>query len=159
MFQYHGKMKYGNQPTACPPTIVFTQKTGASFTVLITPTRPAKKDTPKKTAEQIRELVRQAAESVKLQAVEETIDLFEFKGTSGLGYNFFATDRAPKQGEHRYITQGMLGVGELLLTFTILTNEGQQAIVTQALSMLTTSKRPADTVSFEQTTIQIPCSI
>jgi hypothetical protein len=49
---------------------------------------------------------------------------------------FSATDRAPKPGEYKFMTQGMLQVGELSVTFTILTNEGQELVIKQALDAL-----------------------
>jgi hypothetical protein len=46
------------------------------------------------------------------------------------------TDREPPPGEFRYMTQGALQVGMLIVWFTILTNDGQAAEVDRALSML-----------------------
>ena len=60
----------------------------------------------------------------------------EFSGRSGPGYCFSATDRAPQPGEYKYLTQGIVRVGELSVTFTILTNDGQEAVVKQALEAL-----------------------
>ena len=57
-------------------------------------------------------------------------------GASGPGYYFTATDRAPKAGEYKYLLQGMVKVSELVVTFTILTNAGQEPIAHQALSMI-----------------------
>ena len=44
--------------------------------------------------------------------------------------------KAPKPGEYKYMTQGMLVVRELAVSFTILTNDGQQQVVQDALTML-----------------------
>ena len=52
---------------------------------------------------------------------------------------FFSTDRAPKPDEYKYMTQGMILVGDIALTFTILTNDGQEIVITNALSMLKSS--------------------
>jgi hypothetical protein len=60
----------------------------------------------------------------------------EFQGRSGPGFYFSATDRAPKPGEYKFLTQGIVRVGELSVTFTILTNDGQEAVVKQALEAL-----------------------
>jgi hypothetical protein len=46
------------------------------------------------------------------------------------------TDHAPKPGEYKHMTQGILPVGILMLPFTVYTNDGQQDIVTEALTML-----------------------
>ena len=49
----------------------------------------------------------------------------ESKGKTGLGYYFSITDEAPsiKAGEYRYMTQGGIPVGNLLVMFTIFSNE------------------------------------
>ena len=88
----------------------------------------------------LRELETKAAERIKHQAVEKTIPLKEIRGTEGKGFYYFATDRAPKPGEYKYLNQGKLLVGELIVIFTILTNDGQEAVVSSALEMLKTAR-------------------
>jgi hypothetical protein len=41
----------------------------------------------------------------------------DLKGVTGLGFYFFATDRAPGPGEYKYLTQGIVRVGEISLAF------------------------------------------
>lgn len=91
---------------------------------------------PSPNAERIRTQVKRAAEHARPQAVEHDINLKELKGASGIGYYFFATDRAPKPDEYKYMTQGMILVGDIALAFTILTNDGQDNVIADALSML-----------------------
>jgi hypothetical protein len=55
------------------------------------------------------------------------------RGESGMGYYFSATDRAPKPGEFKYLTQGILHIGELVASFTILSNDGGEANASDAL--------------------------
>ncbi|HEY7676568.1 MAG TPA: hypothetical protein VIG69_05830, partial [Candidatus Methylomirabilis sp.] len=69
-----------------------------------------------------------------------TIEVRELQGVAARGYYFSATDRAPKPGEYKFMTQGMLRVGSLLVTFTILTNDGQGNIVADALAMLRSAR-------------------
>lgn len=89
--------------------------------------------------EEMKSSVERAADGASQQAVEKTIPIRELKGSSGKGYYFSATDKAPKPDEFKYLTQGMLGVGDLAVTFTILTNDGQDAVVKEALSMLSSA--------------------
>ena len=91
---------------------------------------------PRSTADEMRRDVERAAERAKPQAVEKTIEVKELSGSSSLGYYFSATDRAPAPGEYKYLTQGMIRVGGLVVTFTILTNDGQAAIVADAVAMI-----------------------
>jgi len=88
------------------------------------------------TKEEILIAIQNAATWAEGQAVEEEFLFHEIKGTDGSGYYFMATDRAPKEGEFKYMTQGTLCVGELQLAFTILTNEGQDDVIALAVSML-----------------------
>ena len=126
-------------PNRLPPTIVFKPSSGPAFGVLMTPIWPAKEGIPSASAEAIRQQVQQAAEHARSQAVEKTLEVLELKGLSGLGYYFSATDRAPKPGEYKYMTQGILKVSGLTVTFTILTNEGQDQVVQEALAMMKTA--------------------
>ena len=123
-------------PNRLPPTIVFKQRAGKPFDVLMTPIWPPKKDTSPLSAERMRQQVEQVLEHAKPQAVEKMIEVRELRGPVNLGYYFSATDRAPGPGEYKYMTQGMTRVGDLLVTFTILTNDGQGDIVNDALTML-----------------------
>lgn len=123
-------------PRGLPPTIVFTPTTGASFQILLTPIFSVHEGMTLPTPSQLRMNVERAAENAKGQALEKTILVEELKGPSAIGYYFSATDRAPRPGEYKYMTQGMLRVGELAPTFTVLSNDGAGNIVAQSLSML-----------------------
>jgi hypothetical protein len=124
-----------------PPTIVFTPREGASFQVLLTPIRRPRPDMPLATPEQVRASVQRAADDAKSQAVEGTLPLAEIEGASGTGYYFSATDKAPAQGDYKYLTEGMVQVADLTLAFTILTNDGQQQAKATALDMVKSATR------------------
>jgi len=125
------------------PTIVFTPTAGAPFGVVVTPIWPTALDAPDPNYEALRKLVRDTAEEVKAQTVQQTIEVLEFQGASGVGYYFSVTDRAPKLGGFRHLTQGLLPVGILTVAFAIYTNDGQQDIVTHALTMLKSANHAA----------------
>jgi len=117
-------------------TIIFTPTSGAPFGVVLNPLWPTEKDAPKPDREALQGLMQRAAEQVSSLVAEKTIEIVEFEGTAGVGYYFSVTDPAPKPGDYKHMTQGILPVGVLLLPFTIYTNDGQQDIVTDALTML-----------------------
>jgi len=123
-------------PHGLPPTIVFKPGIGKPFEILITPIWPASKEKQPMSSEKLKQLVQQEAERAKSQAVEKTVPTQELRGSSGMGYYFSVTDRAPGPEEYKFMTQGMIRVGNLTVTFTILTNDGQEKVVTDALSML-----------------------
>lgn len=126
-----------------PPTITFTPETGAPFKILVTPLWSAQPDAKMPTADELKAKVqlRGAADEVAKQAVEKTIEVKPLKGPTNTGYYFAATDRAPKPGEFKFLNQGMVVVADLLVTFTIFTNDGQDAVVTAALSMLSAAEK------------------
>jgi hypothetical protein len=123
-------------PNRLPPTIKFHPKAGSSFEVLMTPLWPIEGKAPPTDAATIRKEVKSAAARVSSQAVEKQIEVHELKGSNGTGYYFSATDKAPNPGEYKYMTQGILPVGRLVVTFTILTNDGRDSAVTQSLKAL-----------------------
>jgi hypothetical protein len=117
-------------------TIALTPRDGAPFEVVVTPVARQKPGTSGDTAIQMRHNVQQAADKVKASALEQYLAVEELKGASGPGYYFSATDREPKPGEFKYLSQGMLLVGDVVVAFSILTNEAQEKVKDQALAML-----------------------
>jgi len=118
------------------PTIAFGPNEGATYQVLITPLAPTRKDGPPLAASAVKQMVEQAAQEARTQSVEKTLTIKELKGGNNAGYYFSATDRAPKPDEYKNLTQGVLSLGDVLLTFTILTNDGYESIVPAALTMI-----------------------
>ena len=43
---------------------------------------------------------------------------------------------APKVGEFKYLTQGIVCLGQINVAFTILTNDGQESVIKAALDAL-----------------------
>jgi hypothetical protein len=115
-------------PGRWPQTITFTPQTGVQFKILVTVAQQHDGS--------LRPDVERAAQGAAPQSVEGVLPLHEINGTDGVGFYFSATDRAPKPGEYKYLTQGALRVGDISLLFTVLTNDGQEAVVQRALDML-----------------------
>jgi hypothetical protein len=125
-------------PRRLPPTIAFTPAAGRpSFQVILMTLWPARPDIPYPSSFEIRQEVERFAARAQSQAVEATLEVKELRGTTGVGYYFAATDKAPAPDEYKFITQGMLRVGGLLVTFTILTNDGQVDVLNDAMAMIT----------------------
>ena len=131
---WQDEVKQGESGT--PPTIVLAPREGPRFQLLVTPIWRPRPEVPVASAEQIRQSVQRAADQVKPQAAESFLPVQELTGGKGPGYYFSATDKAPKPEEFKYLTQGMLLVGELAVTFSILTNDGQEKMRDAALDML-----------------------
>jgi hypothetical protein len=123
-------------PGGLPPTIGFGEQSGASFVVLLTPVWGSSPGGAAPDDAKIKSTVASAARSAETQSVEGSLSLQNLVSASGRGYYFRATDRAPKPGEWKYLTQGMIRTGAIALTFTVLTNDGQAAIEKAALEMI-----------------------
>jgi hypothetical protein len=65
-----------------------------------------------------------------------TIPVQNLTGPHVHGFYIFATDRAPKPGEWKYLTQGMINIDGAPFAFTILTNDGQEADAKTALELI-----------------------
>src|SRR5215510_10517255 len=124
--------------SALPPTIVFQPASGERFEILVTPFWRAQEDAPSPTKDVLRRRLEQAIEGVGQRALEQEIQQAEFVGTAGAGVYFSVKDRTPEASEYKFMSQGILAVRELTVSFTILTSDGQSEVVRQALAMLQT---------------------
>lgn len=122
-----------------PPTISFHPSSGSGFKVLITPFWPPKAAA-RTTPEELKSYLSAAAIQALSQSIEKNVNLHSLNGSGVFGSYFSVTDRAPKPGEYKYMTQGLLSLGELHVTFTVLTNEEGQYVVPQVLEMLRGAK-------------------
>jgi hypothetical protein len=123
-------------PNRLPPTIALTPRSGAPFEVLITVVWPVGPRAGLTDEATLQSEVAAAAKSAEPQSVERSQPLKELSGANGRGFCFFATDRAPGPGEYTFLTQGMIRTGQIALAFTVLTNDGQDAVLNAALEML-----------------------
>lgn len=125
-----------------PPTIAIAGSPAGSLQMLITPIWPSgsgKGATP----DELRGLVRGAADQVRSQAVERDIEISELGAPGKTGYFFSVTDRQPEPGGYKYMTQGAMGLDELRITFTVLVNGDPNAPRATALEVLRTLRRAA----------------
>lgn len=127
-----------------PPTLHFNAQAGAQFEVIVTPIGAPTPETKPPTKEEMKAGVRRGADQVARQAVETSIEVKELKGKHSSGFYFSATDRKPRRNEYKYMTQGITAVGDLRVTFTILTNDGQEQVVKDALAMLSGARQQKD---------------
>jgi hypothetical protein len=119
-----------------PPTIVMSISPDGPRQVFVTAEWPDPTAKDVRELPQLRDAIRDAAERVKPQAIESYLAVRQLNGANGVGYYFSATDRDPGPGEFKFMNQGVLQVGTLTLWFTILTNDGEDTVAVEALSML-----------------------
>ena len=63
---------------------------------------------------------------------EEKLVLEDIAGRDGQGYYFQLTDSSADEDEYRYLTQGALGVGQVLLVFSLFSNDSE-GILSEAM--------------------------
>jgi hypothetical protein len=137
-----------NRPSdGSPATISVGPARGTAFVVLITAVFGSTPNSGAPDDAKTRAFVAAAAKSAEGQAVEGVLALQDFVGTSGHGYYFRATDKAPAAGEWKFLTQGMVKTGGIGLSFTILTNDGQSDVEKAALDMIRSAvQQPSESV-------------
>jgi hypothetical protein len=124
------------RPSGPVPTISLTPESGNSFQVLVSPlVRPDGVRAPSD-PDSLKRVVSGAAQDALSQAVEKTLPVQELQGGNARGSYFSATDRAPKPGEFKYMTQGAASIQGLPVTFTVLSNGDTKAAIEATLQML-----------------------
>jgi len=122
-----------------PPTIEFTVSADDRRQVFVRPewSDPTAKGV--RELPQLRDDVRNLAERIQPEAVENYLEVRHLAGANGVGFYFSATDRHPRADGFKYMSQGALQVGGLTLWFTVLTNDGEDTVAVEALAMLQTA--------------------
>ena len=123
------------------PTVSLTPARGGSFQVLVSALVAPDGRVASASRESIRRHVEAGATEAKSQSVERSLVIQSFGSGDVQGNYFSATDRAPKPGEFKYMTQGVMSVGGLPVTFTILSNGNAQEVVEPALRMLAAARK------------------
>jgi hypothetical protein len=134
------------RPGDLPPTIEYAPAGGNGFSVQIAPIWSSTGDRNFNRLEVIHPVIESIGRQQLEQAVETEIVLKEVRGPEVAGDTFTVTDRAPKDGEWKYLTEGAAGIGDLLPGGTILTNSLDFGELRQALIMIEGSRLAADTV-------------
>lgn len=128
-------------PEAIAPTIRFSSTAGQKFEVVITAFWSPRNDSSFNSASNVRSLVDDTLGDLKSRLVETDIPILELYSGSGTGYYFSVTDKAPDPNGFKYLTQGAIAADDLLLTFTVLTNEKHSPIINTTLNILRSARR------------------
>jgi hypothetical protein len=120
-----------------PPTIEFLPGPPKQFSALITVMPPAENapadfNSPAK----LRELADARVKSMLPSAKETAINLQDLEGEHATGHFFTVTDKRPEPGSFEYATPAVVGVGDLLLSVTILHHQKEAPQRALALELL-----------------------
>src|SRR5580765_5607635 len=113
-----------------------------------------------------REAVRQLASRLKPNAVETVLPLKSIEGPGARGYFVSATDKTvtqPSMTSFKYVDQGAIALGPVLLEFTSLTNLAEGSERAQALAVLRDARispplPPLPPERSESGTVQVPAT-
>jgi len=89
------------------PTLSLTPEAGNAFVVMVSALVRKDGVAAPSDPESLRKLVGLGAERALPQAVEKSLPVQDLRGGNAQGNYFSATDRAPKPGEFRNLTQGV----------------------------------------------------
>jgi hypothetical protein len=108
--------------------------------MVLTPIWPAKgaQATP---SSELRAQTQAAATQAQPKAVESELPLKDLGASGKVGYYFSATNRARDAGGFKHLTQGVLGMNELQVNFTVLANGDAEEPTDLALEMLRSMRR------------------
>jgi len=135
------KGKVHKSQESMPPTIIFDPAKGNDFQVMITVRWGKIEEQGFNNQDNVRTLVEKEGQKLLPNVVETKIVLQEIQGVDHTGSYFIVTDKAPNPGEYRYMTHGAIGVGNLLLSATILHRVKESESVKDALSALREAKQ------------------
>src|SRR6476661_7310749 len=128
-------------PRDLPPTFVFKSTAGPRLDLRVTALWSPGGDPGFNAPDAIRKQATNLGNRLLPTSVEKSLTLKELKAPSGLGSWFSLTDRAPKPGEFKYISQGALPAGDLLLVFTALTETAPPDGLGEVLALLASAEQ------------------
>jgi hypothetical protein len=128
-----------------PPSVWLQQREGPTFNVFLTPLTGTPAGAAMADPNKLRAIVTSISHDALAQSVEMSIPLHELTSADVHGVYFSATDRAPKPNEWKHLTQGMVTINGTPFAFSILTNDGREAIAKTALELIRTASLHAPT--------------
>ncbi len=87
----------------------------------------------------LRDFVADVGEQVIQQSDQQDLELEQISGNSGVGYIFDLSDESAAENEYKYLTQGALSVGNVILAFSLFSRDNHDKLRTETLEMLTTA--------------------
>jgi len=123
------------------PTMIFKPPKGNDFQVLITVLWNKTGEQDFNSPDKIKTFVETDGQRVLRKAVEAKLVVQQIRRVNNIGYYYSLTDKTPKPGEYRCTTRGGIGVGDLLLNFTMLHRVKDSEAVKETLSVLREAKQ------------------
>lgn len=141
------------------PALVFSPPENVPLLLLVTPLPVPDPDG--NALEAARERTQSAAGSAREVSVEQELPLIELEGPHCRGFYFSATDRTvdePSMEDFKYVEQGAVVTGPVMVTFTVLTNLQDDPQRRAAIEVIRSSRwgPPEMPVQDEHGTVRLP---
>jgi hypothetical protein len=114
-----------------PPTLRFAARSGPAFELLVAQAEFARTDDVG-----LRRQVERMAKSARPRSTQRVLPIKALKVANGVGYYFSATVRQPAPGQYKFLSQGLVPVGNRTIVFTVHGNDGASAAESAALLLL-----------------------
>ena len=98
-------------------------------------------DGPRRDLDGVRDFVRTTSEGLLADVVETEIPLQEVMAEHASGYYFAVTDKnpTPTPEDFKFMTQGLIKLDGIELTFTVLTNDKKAPVIEDAIAVVRTA--------------------
>jgi hypothetical protein len=126
------------------PTIIFRPDSNNDFEMIITLLWNLGEEKKFDTEEKIRSLVEADWKAFSKKAKETKLSLHKLSGRVSRGFYYTATDKAPKKGEYKYLMRAGVGVGDLLLSVTMLSHKKESQAIKDGLHLLEEAKHKSE---------------
>lgn len=124
-----------DQTSDTQANIILRPNVGEPFEIMVTPIKAPSAEALAPAT--VRRSVEESAQQFKGRTVESSLNILMLQGRTASGYYYIATDKKPPAaGEYRYILQGVMAVGDVLVPFTVLYNDATGAVRDFALNTL-----------------------
>lgn len=119
-----------------PPLIEISPEKGADFRIVLSPVWPMTPEDKLPDAAAIRSIMQTGAKAARAEAVEKEIAVKDVRGMQAIGSYFSATDKDPAPGDFLNLTQGLVRVNDILVSFRVFSNGPRAAVLEPALKMV-----------------------
>jgi len=127
-------------PDDLPPTLRFSPKSGNRFELLLTVFWNTKAGENMNDPGRLKDMVTTRGQTLLSTAVEKKLTVLELRRGETIGYYYVLTDKVSEPGGFPYRAQGAIGMGDLLLTFTLLYKDMDPDELQAPLDMLINAK-------------------
>jgi len=124
-----------------PPTLHVTDENDPTFDMSVTVYWHDGLDRTLVSAEALRTLVERVGHETLALSLQKHLKVEAIKGLRQPGFLFNLSDSQAREGEYHFVTQGAMAVGNLVLAFTLLTEQRPSAEWSACLEMLKSARQ------------------